>query len=462
MSSDSNSWRLELEASTVTRMEGGHAPEPVRVPTLTVLHHPDLRRVGETAPLGALHSGRCAELSRLEPRFAPPRGGEPRPLVDSHLSRRPLGLRPAGDEGVTIDVADSSVSLVVDGRPISSSCDLSRRDLDTGVTLRLADRVVLFLHRTDPTPSRVDELGLIGESLAIDSLRRDILRAARLDAPVLIRGETGSGKELVAEALHRGSPRRRGPFVAVNMAAITPSLAAAEIFGTVSGAYTGASARPGLWRRADGGSLLLDELGEAPAELQALLLRALETSEIQPVGADRPSKVDVRIFAATDADLEQLTEAGDFRAPLIHRLAGFSIRVPALRHRRDDIPRLLHHFLRQELQTLGALDRLRPTPRGQRPWLDAMLAERLVRYGWPGNVRQLRNVARHLAAEGCTSGVLDGRAVERLLTDDGASSPEAASADVRSAGGDGGRREWRGMPSRISEDVLRQTLREHE
>jgi len=229
-------------------------------------------------------------------------------------------------------------------------------------------------------------------------LRAAIGRAAALAAPVLLRGETGTGKELVARAIHEASPRRKKPYLAVNIGAVPPTLAASELFGAARGSFTGADRRrEGYFERADGGTLFLDEIGEAPHEVQALLLRTLENGEIQPVGADAPRRIDVRVIAATDADLEKLVADGRFRAPLLHRLQGDPIRLPPLRARRDDIGRLLIHFLRQELEAAGALHLLDdPGPQG-RPWLPAHLVARLAAADWPGNVRELKNVARRLA-----------------------------------------------------------------
>jgi two-component system, NtrC family, nitrogen regulation response regulator GlnG len=215
---------------------------------------------------------------------------------------------------------------------------------------------------------------------------------------VLLCGETGTGKELVAHAIHAAGPRRAGPYVTLNLGAIPPALAAAELFGAARGAFTGADRRrAGHFERAASGTLFLDEIGEAPPEVQVLLLRALECGEIQPVGSEAPQRVDVRCVAATDADLDAAAARGGFRAPLLHRLRGFEIRMPALRQRRDDVGRLLVSFLRQELAALGR-DSLLVTasPQG-RPWLPAGLVARLAVHEWPGNVRELRNVARHLA-----------------------------------------------------------------
>jgi two-component system nitrogen regulation response regulator GlnG len=188
------------------------------------------------------------------------------------------------------------------------------------------------------------------------------------------------------------------------MAAIPATLAAAELFGAARGAYTGAERRrDGSFQRADGGTLFLDEVGETPQEIQALLLRALESREIQPVGGDEARRVDVRLIAATDADLEGAVASGRLRAPFLHRLAGYEIRVPPLRERRDDFGRLFLHFVRQELAEMGETDRLATSPEG-RSWLPAPLVARLAAYDWPGNVRQLRNAVRQLVIAGHDAG----------------------------------------------------------
>ncbi|HXU34219.1 MAG TPA: sigma-54 dependent transcriptional regulator, partial [Thermoanaerobaculia bacterium] len=281
----------------------------------------------------------------------------------------------------------------------------------------LASRVVVLLSRIDPASPCPPDFGLVGESAAMVFLRQEIDRVARLNVPVLLRGETGTGKELVARACHDAGPRRDRPYMAVNMAAVPPTLAAAELFGAARGAYTGADRkRDGYFQRADGGTLFLDEVADTPPEVQALLLRALETREIQPVGGDAPRRVDLRLIAATDADLEGAVAAGRFRAPLLHRLAGYEIQVPPLRVRRDDFGRLFLHFLRQELEALGENHRLAPGT-GGRPWIPAALVARLAAFDWPGNVRQLRNFVRQIVLAG-----RDGKRgmwlqAERLLED---------------------------------------------
>jgi len=179
--------------------------------------------------------------------------------------------------------------------------------------------------------------------------------------------------------------------------------------------------QPGYFQRADGGTLFLDEIGEAPAEVQVMLLRVLETGEVQRVGSPAAQKVDVRLLAATDVDLERAIEEGRFRAPLLHRLAGYEIVIPPLRERRDDFGRLLVHFLRQELSAIGEERRLRP-PAGTAPlWLPASIVARLARHDWPGNVRQLRNAVRQIVIDSRSSETVKvGPQIERLLREVGA------------------------------------------
>jgi two-component system nitrogen regulation response regulator GlnG len=256
-------------------------------------------------------------------------------------------------------------------------------------------------------------------------LRHNIRRVADLSVPVLIRGETGSGKELAARALHLLSPRRTGPFITVNLGAISPSLVSAELFGAERGAFTGSVRRQaGYFMEADGGTLFLDEVGEASAEVQVVLLRALETGEIQPVGAQRPQKPDVRIVAATDADLRAKIADGSFKAPLLHRLAAYELWVPPLRDRRDDFGRLFTRFLRDELSQIGEIDRIRSPPPTGELWLSAAVVARLARCAWPGNVRQLRNAVRQLViGNRGRARVAIGPDIVRVLDQDLACSP---------------------------------------
>jgi transcriptional regulator with GAF, ATPase, and Fis domain len=232
------------------------------------------------------------------------------------------------------------------------------------------------------------ELGLVGRGPSMDRLRKTIERIAFSDAPVLVVGETGSGKELVARALHGASGRRDKPFVAINCGAMSETLLEAELFGAERGAYTNAtSSRPGLFVAAHGGSLFLDEVGDMPPAMQVALLRALETSEIRPVGSTRTRQVDVRVIAATHSDLHELEAAGTFRTDLRYRLEVLHVRVPPLREHLEDLPELCEHLLDAVRRQYGLPER-RLSP-------DAL--EALARRTWRGNVRELRHVLANAA-----------------------------------------------------------------
>ncbi len=367
------------------------------VPCLTILCHPDPDRVGEIAPLTCLLSGESQLVSRLEPRFFQRRSGMPRPLADGFLSRKPFCLAPGEDDGVVLSSTTAGTSLLANGRPIKDPIELGSAELARGMVLLLRNRVTLLLHTTGSFSAAKTDHGLIGESAGIERVHREIEQVADLSCPVLLQGESGTGKELVAEALHEAGPRRDKPFVTINIGAIPPDLAAAELFGTGPGAFTGATRRLGYFRQAAGGTLFLDEIAKAPPELQAMLLRVLENGEIQPVGAEQPHPVDVRIVSATDVNLEVATAAGEFAGPLFHRLSSFEISLPPLRERREDFRRLFFHILGQELDALGEKERLAAPDGDVRPLVPAPLISRLALLQWLGNVRQLQNVVRRLA-----------------------------------------------------------------
>jgi transcriptional regulator with GAF, ATPase, and Fis domain len=216
--------------------------------------------------------------------------------------------------------------------------------------------------------------GLVGDSPEIHRVLRFIHKLKDNRSPVLLLGESGTGKELVARALHAVSPGVRGVFVAVNCAALAPTLVESELFGHARGSFTGATeARQGLIEQAQGGTLFLDEIGELSPEIQAKLLRALETREIQPVGAARLVAVDFRLLAATNRDLRAEATTGAFREDLFYRLSVIPVVLPLLRERRGDIPLLVRHFM----------DKHARRPRRVSP--EAL--DFLIRYDWPGNVR---------------------------------------------------------------------------
>jgi two-component system, NtrC family, nitrogen regulation response regulator GlnG len=424
-----------LEDETRPQSAGRSATAPLLVPGLTVLWHPDVQRVGERVALTALAAGRAEHLSRREPHFGQPGGVATRPLGDPYVSRSPIRIeRGTAPGAIRLVCGETPTPLCLDGEPVGEIRELTAPEVERGAVLLLANRVVLLLHLLDPLGvpgvSGIPRYGLVGESAAIVQLRREIERVAGLAVPVLLRGATGTGKELVARALHESGPRRSGPYLAINMGAIPASLAAAELFGAARGAWTGAERkREGWFSRADGGTLFLDEVGETPVEVQALLLRALESGEIQPVGGDAVTRVDVRLIAATDAELEAAVTAGRFRAPLLHRLSGYEIALPPLARRRDDIGRLLLHFLRQELEAVGEDRRLALSRPEDRPWLSAAAVALLAAYDWPGNVRQLRNVARRIVVAGRDAAeVPKGDWLAKLLTE---SAPASAPGPAR-------------------------------
>jgi two-component system response regulator HydG len=247
--------------------------------------------------------------------------------------------------------------------------------------------------------ARFSARSLVGTSAGMQAVRERIERVADAPAPVVVLGETGTGKGLVARALHTDSRRAAKPFVAVNCAALPEALLESELFGHVRGAFTGATTdRPGLFAEADGGSLFLDEIAEMTPGLQAKLLHALESGVVRPVGATKPRAVDVRVIAATHRDLARAVADGKFREDLLYRLDVVAIVIPALRDRREDIPGLVEHFLEAA--------RLRYPQSPVRRVAPGALAA-LGRRAWPGNVRELANVVEKL--------VLFGRAEEVAL-----------------------------------------------
>jgi len=302
-------------------------------------------------------------------------------LRDGGVSRRHLEIV-VQPHGIVVRDLDSRNGSFYQGARFSEVT------VGPGAQITLGDSVLkLFTAASTPQllPSARERFGaLIGGSLAMRELFATLERIAAADAPVLIQGETGTGKELCAEAIHAEGARRASPFVVCDLAGVTRSLLESELFGHVRGAFTGAAKdRAGAFVEADGGTLFIDEVGELEMDLQPRLLRALERRQVKPLGASTYREVDVRIVAATNRDLEREVREGRFRQDLYHRLAVLSVRVPPLRERKEDIAPLARHLL------------------GGRAQLTRSALRLLEEYDWPGNVRELRNILeRGVAAMG--------------------------------------------------------------
>ncbi len=286
-----------------------------------------------------------------------------------------------------------------------------------GVLLAIASALELRMARRERTALRAD-LGLIGEmvgdSPAMRELRTMIERVAPSDARVLITGESGTGKELVAAAIHAQSPRRERPFVRVNCAAIPRDLVESEMFGHERGAFTGATERRlGRFELAHTGTLLLDEVGDLGAEAQAKLLRAIEAKEIERVGGGKPIKVDVRILAATNHDLERAVKDGRFREDLYFRLNVIPVAVLPLRERPGDIPALVRHFATLQRRKSGQVAPI---------WSDDAIRA-LSRHRWPGNIRELANIVERLSILHAGKPIGEAEVAAVLPADDGVSAP---------------------------------------
>ncbi|MEZ5555854.1 sigma 54-interacting transcriptional regulator [Haliea sp.] len=377
-----------------------------RVRVLTIVFHPNVERIGERWVLKGSRR-KPLVLGRQQPAFVRAGGDVGRPLDDPHVSRQALHMR-FRDAGVTLAPVADACRCRLNGEWVQAARDFTAADLRRGIVLQLAHSVVLLLREVPAFPPGVGEAaaastaafsGLLGSSDYMQALRRDIARIARCGLDVLIRGETGSGKELVARAVHGASERAAGPLVPVNMAAIPPGVAAAVLFGSARGAFTGAERNSvGYFQQAEKGSLFLDEVGDTPAEVQPQLLRALQEREIQPVGGTLRT-VDVRVISATDAPLEGPDST--FRSALRHRLGSAEICVAPLREHPEDIGELLCHFLQQACAETGSPSLL-PTP-GSAPLEVAQWADLFTlchRYDWPGNVRELGNCARQIVLQG--------------------------------------------------------------
>jgi DNA-binding NtrC family response regulator len=368
---------------------------------LTIAFHPETHRIGEIASFGLVRGKQSWELGRNSPDFSPPGAqmtdATGQSLDDQGVSRKALHFAYRG-KSLLITRNSSASRCLVMGEELLDERLLDPEQLRAGVAIFLGFRVLLLLREVVGTDFAASappaSSALKGSSAVMGRLREQISTVAASDLDVLIRGETGTGKELVSAAIHDGSSRSSHKLVPVNMAAIPVALAPAALFGSTKGAFTGADvAAVGYFEQAAGGTLFLDEVGDTPPEIQVQLLRALQQREIQAVGG-AVRKIDLRVIAATDAPLD---EASDFKAALRHRLGGCEIVLQALRQHPEDIGELLFHFLQDYLQAAG-LSRLLPGPESSRleiaTW--AELFHECLCFSWPGNVRQLSNVAHQV------------------------------------------------------------------
>jgi DNA-binding NtrC family response regulator len=298
--------------------------------------------------------------------------------------------------GAPVRYAGETLAALVASWTIGVTCDQARaaRVLTIASAIAAPGVAEIVARLKQATPHGVD--GILGRSGVIEEVRRAIERAATSPFPVLIQGESGSGKELVAKSLHRSSPRRARPFCCVNCAALPDDLVESELFGHTRGAFTGAGQdRPGLFEEAHTGTLFLDEIGELSGRAQAKLLRTLQEGEVRRVGENVPRRIDVRIVAASNRDLSEEVASGRFRRDLLYRLDVVRIVVPPLRERRDDIALLAARFWAEATSSIGS-----------RATLSATTIAALMRYDWPGNVRELQNVLAALAVRSPKRGIV--------------------------------------------------------
>ena len=307
---------------------------------------------------------------------------------------------------VILMTARGSVSTTVDAE-VGGAFDYLAKPFDLKDLLLVIEKGSRSRDVPDEATS-VEDLqqygGMIGFAPSMVEVYKRIARSAKSDETVLILGESGVGKELVAKAIHDNSARSKSPFVAVDSGAVAGSLWEAEVFGALKGAYTGADRdRTGIIESARGGSVFFDEIGEIPHEFQAKLLRFLQEKEFRPVGAGAPRKADVRVMAATNRNLDQMVLTGNFREDLLYRLNVLRIEVPPLRDRRADIPFLVKRFLDDACENSD-----------KRSWFEADASKLLAEFDWPGNVRQLQSLVRRLVAME-SAGAISAVVVQREL-----------------------------------------------
>ncbi len=375
-------------------------------PRLILLYHSELDRIGSSTAPDLLEGGSWVQLGRNTPRFVP-LGEEntPAPLGDRHISRLQADIRWIDARGVfevrPAPAARKPVARVVLGtrdEPVRIEPLTELTELPPGSLLSVGKRALILLDRRAWRAPTDNRMSMIGETPQVWKLRKEIKSVARFERSVLILGETGAGKELVARAIHANSPRADQPFVAVNCAALPEHLVESLLFGHKKGAFTGAyQDRPGLFQEANGGCLFLDELGELPMEIQAKLLRVSQDGLLTPVGSHRNISIDVRIIAATNRDPTLEIDTGNLRKDLYYRIAAHTLNVPNLQERIWDVPLLFLHMLHQTRNTCPELRWLWEASPASKPPMPMSFILTLMRYPWEGNVRELQNIAEQTA-----------------------------------------------------------------
>jgi two-component system, NtrC family, nitrogen regulation response regulator GlnG len=369
-----------------------------RVLTMSIAFHPDWRRIGEQSRFvspGTIN--KPIEISRVSPMFSRPEVRGQSPITDGFVSRKPVMLAGLAGNALRVWCPAGGQKHTINGAALSEAQEFSEEEQAAGLIINLADRVILILRRTPLNFKKSPPLGLIGVSPEIEHVRQQILKVADTSTPVLIHGETGSGKELVARAIHNQSLRSAQDFLAINMAAIPETTAVSQLFGHTKGAFSGAEREhSGYFGQADGGTLFMDEIGETSLETQAILLRVLETSKRQPVGSNEEQDVDVRVLTATDMDLDAAVRADRIREPLLHRLKAYDIKLPCLNERPEDIGPLFIHFLKKELLAIGGWTQWAGQQNENELWIEPQFVVSLIRHPWTGNVRELQNLVRKL------------------------------------------------------------------
>ena len=392
-----------------------HAPAHLR---LTVVFHPDLTRIGASMKLGTIDASGIMRLDASVIGRKAPLFSDELAIDDPHVSRRALTLSHHARGPLLAD--DSGVSHCQLGPDKSASMAVTFDELKRGLSIRFGHGVVCWLRLSQAQRDVAEHVAHVGNEFAgvspeASAVRRLIDIAARCDLPALLCGETGVGKEIVARAIHARSHRNQLPLVSVNMAALPETLADAELFGVARGAYTGAETRDGYFQAADNGTLFLDEIGEAPLSLQPKLLRTLQEGEVPVVGG-KTKRVDVRIIAASDANM---SDTSRFKQPLLHRLAGITIDIPPLSARREDLGVLLLASSARVPSSRGAshvkdpslaagislesshrsvplgLDLAKNTPSIAAAW--AQFVYDALNTEWPGNVRAFLLAAQRYA-----------------------------------------------------------------